>query len=91
MEGFRFGPGREVGYEIELAQQLADDLAGIIALTELFDLSEDSGERLFGLRDRVVRVELTLPFEAAVVLDELFPEEVGEALAGWTTEGAAGR
>ena len=51
-----FSPGGEFSDDVELAKELTDDLAGVFALAELLDLLEDSGERIFGLRDRAFRV-----------------------------------
>lgn len=81
-----FGPGGEFGHDVELAKQLADELAGIFALTELLHLLEDSGERVFGLGDGTRRVVLTLSFEALVVLTKLFAEELCETLTRGTSE-----
>ena len=83
-----FSPGGEFGDDIELTEELTDDLAGVFALAELLDLLEDSGESVFGLRDRAFRVVLPLPFETLVMLEELFPEELCEALAGRTCQGS---
>ncbi len=88
MQLTRFGPGGEFGHDVELAKELADELAGVVALTELLDLLEDSRERIFGLRDRAFRVVLTLTFEALMMFEELFAEELGEALTGSTGQGS---
>jgi hypothetical protein len=81
-----FGPGGEFGHDVELAKQLANELAGIFALTQLLHLLEDSRERVFGLRDGAFRVVLTLSFKALVMLTKLFAEELRETLTGGTRE-----
>ena len=79
-----FGPGGEFCHDVELAKQLADELAGIFTLTKLLHLLEDSGERVFGLGDGPRRVVLTLSFKALVMFAELFAEELRETLTGGT-------
>jgi hypothetical protein len=86
MELTGFGPGGEFCHDVELAKQLADELAGVFTLTKLLHLLEDSGERVFGLGDGIRRVVLTLSFEALVVLTELFAEEFCETLTRGTRE-----
>jgi hypothetical protein len=77
VQGFRIGPGGKIGDEVELPEQLAHDFAGVLALAELLDTRQDAPERFFSLRDGVLRVELALLLEAAVMLDEFFAEKVG--------------
>ena len=92
-----FGPGGEFGDDVELAQELADELAGVVALTELLHLLEDSRERILGLRDGAFRVVLTLTFEALMMFEKLFAEELGQTLTrgarqgSWLTWGVDGR
>jgi hypothetical protein len=69
-------PRGQLGDEIKLPEQFAHHLTGVIALAQLLELLHDAGERLFGLRDRAVRVVLALPFETLVMLEELFAKEV---------------
>jgi hypothetical protein len=76
-----FGPGGEFGHDVELAEELADELAGILALTELLHLLEDSRERVLRLGNGQFGVVLTLSFEALVMFSKLFPEELDETLA----------
>lgn len=74
-------PGRKPGDAVELAEQFANHLAGIFALTELFDLRHEPTESVFSLRDGHVGVVFALTFETRVVLVKLLPEEVGKAVA----------
>jgi hypothetical protein len=73
-----FGPGGQLGDEVELAEELGDEPVGVLSLAELFDLLEDAGEGVFGLRDGDFRVVLTLSFEALVVLAKFLAIEIGE-------------
>lgn len=83
-----FGPGRELGDQVEFAKQLTHHLTRVITLAELFELLHDARERLLGLRDRTVGVVLALTFETLMMFEELLPEEIRETLAGradgWT-------
>jgi len=80
------GPSGELGDQIELAEQLAHHLARIVALTELLELPHDARERFLSLQNRDLGVVLPLSFEALMMFEELFPEKIGEARAGGTTE-----
>ena len=82
-----FGPGGEFGHDVELAKELADELARVVALAELLHLLEDSRERVLGLRDRAFRVVLTLTFEALMVFEKLFAEELCQALTRGARQG----
>ena len=83
-----FSPGGEFGDDVELAEELTDDLAGVFALTELLHLLEDSGERILGLRDRAFRVVLALEFETLMMFEELFAEELSQAVARSAGQGS---
>lgn len=82
MELLRFGPGGEAGHEVELSEELPDDLTGILALTQLFELLKDAREGLFCLGNRAVRVVLPLELETLMVLVELLAEKLGQTLTG---------
>ncbi len=71
-----FCPGGQLGDEVEFTQQLPHHLAGVVALTQLFELCHDPRERFLGLRDGAVRVVLTLTLQTLMMLEELFAEEV---------------
>lgn len=71
------GPSGELGYEVELAKQLAHHLAGVVALAELFELAHDAREGLFRLRNGTIRIVLTLAFETLMMFEELLTEEIG--------------
>ena len=69
-------PLGQLGDEVELPEQLPHHLTGIVALAELLELFHDARERFLGLRNRAIRVVLALSFEALMMLEELFPEEI---------------
>ena len=91
MEGFRFGPGRKLGYGVDLPQQSADDLARVVTLTESVDLLHRTRERTFGLGDGAVRKILALLFETMMMFQKFLPEELREAfekkIQQWKTKG----
>jgi hypothetical protein len=70
------GPGGGTGDRIELLQEPTHDLIGIGRLTEHVQLSQHCRERLLNFADGAVRIVLTLRFQAALALDELFPVKV---------------
>lgn len=86
MQRLRIGPRRQIRNAIELPQELTDDLAGIFALAQLLHGGQDAIEGIFGLRDGELRIELALLFEAPVMFEELFAEELRQALTGRTAE-----
>ena len=86
MELTGLGPNRKLGNQVELTQEFADHLAGVIALAELFKLRKDPIERFFGLADGDVRVVLALAFETRVMLQEFFPVKGRKALARRTPQ-----
>ena len=73
----RVGPVGEPGHEIELSKEATHDVITIAAPTDVIQLRERLSERRFGLRDRVLRIVLTLGLEASFVLEKLLPIEVG--------------
>lgn len=87
MQGAGFGPFREFRYSVELAKELADNFAGIIALAELLELTHDARERVLGARNRAFGVVLTLLLEALMMSEKFFAEELMTTL----TDGAEER
>ena len=81
MEVPGFGVCGEVGDEVELSKELFDDLAGVVALTQLIDLRHHTGEHAFGLFDGGVRKVFALLLETPVMLCEFLAKEGREALA----------
>jgi len=75
MQSSGFRPRRQIRDEVELSQQISNQLARIVALTEGIDLGEDAGEDVFGLDDREFGEVLALLLEALVVFQELFSKE----------------
>lgn len=70
-------PRRQACDEVELSQEATDDLIDVILRAELLELSNDTGERGVDFGDRVLGIVLTLPLEAPLMFDELFPIKSG--------------
>ena len=75
-------PRRQACDEVELSQEATYDLVDVIFRAELLELSNDAGERGVNFGDRVLGVVLTLPLEAPLMFDELFPIESGATRDG---------
>src|SRR5262249_37635372 len=75
------GPFGEFRHDVEFAEELADDFAGVLPLTELLELAHDARERVLSARDRALGVVLALAFEALMMSEEFFPEELRATLA----------
>ena len=88
MKLVRLSPRGQLGDEIELPEQLAHHLAGIVALTQLLELPHDPRQGFFRLRDGAIGVVLALAFQALMMLEELFAEEIRKTLAGGLAHGA---
>ena len=73
-------PGGESCDDIELAKQVADDRVGLAFRAEMFDLRHRSCQRALDAADGVFGIVLTLLFEAALALDELFSIEIGQGM-----------
>ena len=58
-------------------RSLADELVGVIAGAELFEVVQHAGQRLVGVVDGQLREVLALSREAFPMPDELLPIEVG--------------
>jgi len=71
-----FGPGGELGDKVELSEELAHHLTGIIALTQHFQPVDDARNGVFGLGNRRVRVVLALALETLLMLEKLFAVEI---------------
>ena len=84
MKGVRIGPGGQLGDRVDLAKQFADLLARIVALAEGVEVGHQAANGVLNLGNRRVGVVLALLFEAAMVLQKLFTEELGETRAGWS-------
>ena len=77
-----FGPGGKLRHDVELAEKLANQFAGVFPLAQLLHLLENARQRVLGLRDRDFGVVLALSLEALMVLAELFTEKLNHALTG---------
>ncbi len=75
-------PRRQACDEVELSQKATYNLVDIILRAELLELSNDAGERSVDFGDRVLGIVLTLPLEALLMFDELFPIESGATREG---------
>jgi hypothetical protein len=84
MELIGVGPGGKLGDKVELSKELAHHLTGVVSLTQRIEPVDDARNGVLGLRDRGVRVVLTLAFQALLMFEELFAKEVGETLATWS-------
>jgi hypothetical protein len=83
MELVDVGPGGELCDKVELSEELTHHLTGIVSLAQHFEPLDDARDGVLSLRNRRVRVVLALAFQALLMFEELFSEEVGEALAPW--------
>ena len=81
MEGLRFGPGGKFCHCVDLSQQAADDLTGIVPLAKALYLGHGPEERVLGLPNGDIREVLALLLETMVMFKELLTEELREALA----------
>ena len=77
MKLFGIRPGRQVGDRVELPEQRCDQLVGVIAGAELFELVQHPGQRPVGIADGPFGEVLALLRETFPVPDELLPIEVG--------------
>jgi hypothetical protein len=80
------GPGRKLRDHVDPAKELADHLAGIVALTENIEVGQQALECVFGLRDGDVRVVFALTLQASMMFEQLFPVELTETLTGRSAE-----
>jgi hypothetical protein len=81
-----FGKGGEVRHGVYLSKELPDQLTGVFALTQGLDLAHRAAESLFRLLDGRIGVVLPLVFEAPVMLQKLFTEELRETLTRRATQ-----
>jgi hypothetical protein len=81
-----FGPGGKFRDDVDSSQELANHLAGIVALAEDVEIRQQTLKSVFGLRDGDVRIVLPLTFQASMVFEQLFPVELAEALTGRPAE-----
>jgi hypothetical protein len=63
------GPGRKLRDDVDPAKELANHLAGIVALAERVEVGEQELERVFGVGNRDVRVVLTLTFQTSMMFE----------------------
>jgi hypothetical protein len=82
----RVGPGGQLRDDVDLAEKLADHLTGVVSLAERVEIGEEPFERIFGLRNRDIRIVLALQLEMSMVLQNFFPKEVAETLTRRSAE-----
>lgn len=81
MKLLRFGPQRQLGDHLELLEEVANDLTGVVALAEPFELRQNPRQRFFGLGDRQFRVILALTQQTLVMFSKFLAIEIDEAAA----------
>jgi hypothetical protein len=86
MDLMGLGPGGKLRDDVDSAKEIADHLAGIVALTENIEVGEQPLQRVFGLRNGDVRVVLALTFQASMMFEQLFSVELTETLTGGPAE-----
>ena len=69
------GPGRKAGDDIELPEEAADNLVGVVFGAEAVELSDDFQQCLLDVVDGAFGVELALLLQTPLALEELFPIE----------------
>jgi hypothetical protein len=87
MKAVGIGPGRQLGDEVDFAEELTHHLGRVVALTQLLDLSKEPDERLLDLTDSSLGIVLALTLEALMMLDEFLAEELGKTSTAGATEG----
>ena len=70
------GPGRMPGHEIDLLQNVAHNLIGLVLFTQLIQLGHDLCESTFDVTDGSLRVVLTLRVETTLATYELFSVKI---------------
>ena len=70
------GPGRMPGHEIDLLQNVAHNLIGLVLFTQLVQLGHDLCESTFDVTDGSLRVVLTLRVETTLTTYELFSVKI---------------
>ena len=70
------GPGRMPGHEIDLLQNVAHNLIGLVLFTQLVQLGHDLREGAFDIADGSLRVVLTLRVKTTLTTYELFSVKI---------------
>lgn len=70
------GPGRMPGHEIDLLQNVAHNLIGLVLFTQLVQLGHDLCEGTFDVTDGSLRVVLTLRVKTTLTTYELFSVKI---------------
>ena len=69
------GPGGKTGDDVELSQEAADNLVGVVFSAEAVELSDDFQQCLLDIVDGAFRIELALLLKTPLALEELFSIE----------------
>lgn len=70
------GPGRMPGHEIDLLQNVAHNLIGLVLFTQLVQLGHDLREGAFDIADGSLRVVLTLGVKTTLTTYELLSVKI---------------
>ena len=70
------GPGGTPGHEIELLEQMAYDLIGLVLFTQLVELRHHLRERLLDIADGALGIVLTLRVKTTLTTYELFSVKI---------------
>ncbi len=70
------GPGRMPGHEIDLLQNVAHNLIGLVLFTQLVQLGHDLREGAFDIADGSLRVVLTLRVKTTLTTYELLSVKI---------------
>ena len=73
------GPTGHARHEVELSEESADDLVGVLRRAQVVELFEHLAQRLLHVVHRALRIVLALLVEALLALHELFAVEVGSS------------
>ena len=76
------GPRGQPGHDVELPQQAAHDLIGIVGGAQAIELRHHFRERFFDIHHGALGIVLTLLIETALALDEFFAIEAGTGMTG---------
>ena len=81
------GPGGQIGDDVELAQEIADDFVGVVVMAQLLELRNGTCERGFDFRNSTFGVVLSLAVEQPLMLEKLFSIKVGNDLGAADRQG----
>ena len=77
------GPGGEPGRNVELPEEPADDLVGVVLTAQPVELTDDLQQRLLDVLYRSFRIELALLIETALAFQKFFTVKVEHRIDDW--------